>query len=247
MRRVYSCCGAAVASLLFTAVSSAPSASAAAPAQIALVPASSAAVPRPAGPRPALPQLSTRTAPAVTRLTLANSRLDTRVGRSLRVRGRLAPARRGSIVALQVARRARWSTIARTSTRAGGGFIIDFESRRPTSLRARLRVSPRAGAPRVVRRVGRLNVFRVAAASWYGPGLFGNRTGCGGRLSPHSLGVAHKQLACGTLVTVRHGARSIRVPVMDRGPYVGAREFDLTSATARRLHFTGHGPVLVTR
>ena len=31
------------------------------------------------------------------------------------------------------------------------------------------------------RRVGRLNVFRSAHASWYGPGLYGNRLGCGGR------------------------------------------------------------------
>jgi rare lipoprotein A (peptidoglycan hydrolase) len=35
--------------------------------------------------------------------------------------------------------------------------------------------------------------------------------------------------------------------VIDRGPYVAGREFDLTAATARRLHFGGHGPLLVTR
>jgi rare lipoprotein A len=35
--------------------------------------------------------------------------------------------------------------------------------------------------------------------------------------------------------------------VIDRGPYVGAREYDLTAATARRLRFNGHGPIQVTR
>jgi rare lipoprotein A (peptidoglycan hydrolase) len=37
------------------------------------------------------------------------------------------------------------------------------------------------------------------------------------------------------------------VPVIDRGPYVGAREYDLTSATARRIGFHGHGAILATR
>jgi rare lipoprotein A len=35
--------------------------------------------------------------------------------------------------------------------------------------------------------------------------------------------------------------------VIDRGPYVGGREYDLTAATAQRLGFYGHGPILVTQ
>jgi rare lipoprotein A (peptidoglycan hydrolase) len=35
--------------------------------------------------------------------------------------------------------------------------------------------------------------------------------------------------------------------VIDRGPYVGAREYDLTGATARKLGFRGHGTILTTR
>src|SRR3712207_9322983 len=67
------------------------------------------------------------------------------------------------------------------------------------------------------RSLGRVNVYRVALASWYGPGLYGNRTGCGGRLTYGKLGVAHKSLPCGTKVTFRHRGRSVRVPVIDRG------------------------------
>ena len=35
--------------------------------------------------------------------------------------------------------------------------------------------------------------------------------------------------------------------MIDRGPYAGAREYDLTAATARRLKFKGHGSILSTR
>jgi rare lipoprotein A (peptidoglycan hydrolase) len=97
------------------------------------------------------------------------------------------------------------------------------------------------------RRVGRLNVYRTAYVSWYGPGLYGNHLGCGGRLSPRRLGVAHKTLPCGARVTLRRGTRTVRVRVIDRGPYVAGREFDLTQATAERLRFGGHGSILTTR
>ena len=76
-------------------------------------------------------------------------------------------------------------------------------------------------------------MFRRALVSWYGPGLYGGHLACGGRLSPSTLGVANKHLPCGTLVTLRHRGRSVRVPVVDRGPYVGAREYDLTKSCVR--------------
>ena len=62
-----------------------------------------------------------------------------------------------------------------------------------------------------------------------------------------TIGVAHKTLPCGSKLTLRHRGRTLRVRVIDRGPYVGGREYDLTEATARRLHFSGHGPILTTR
>jgi rare lipoprotein A (peptidoglycan hydrolase) len=46
-------------------------------------------------------------------------------------------------------------------------------------------------------------------------------------------------------VTLRHGGRTVRVRVVDRGPYVGGREFDLTAATKQRLGFSGVGTILV--
>jgi rare lipoprotein A (peptidoglycan hydrolase) len=95
--------------------------------------------------------------------------------------------------------------------------------------------------------LGRLNVYRQAYASWYGPGLFGGHLACGGTLRPGTLGVANKSLPCGTKVSFRYRNRTVRVPVIDRGPYVGGREYDLTVATKQRLGFRGHGYVLATR
>jgi rare lipoprotein A len=46
-------------------------------------------------------------------------------------------------------------------------------------------------------------------------------------------------------VTLRKGDRVLRVRVVDRGPYVGGREFDLTAATRERLQFSGVGSLLV--
>ena len=109
------------------------------------------------------------------------------------------------------------------------------------------RARPRAPQHRRDPLARRLNVYRHALASWYGPGLFGNQLGCGGTLHAGSLGVANKSLPCGTKVTLRHHGRVLRVPVIDRGPYVGGREYDLTAATARKLGFSGHGPIQVTK
>jgi rare lipoprotein A (peptidoglycan hydrolase) len=61
------------------------------------------------------------------------------------------------------------------------------------------------------------------------------------------MGVASRTLPCGTLVTLRLGWRSVSVPVIDRGPYVEGREFDLTEATKQALGFGSTGEVWSTR
>jgi rare lipoprotein A len=167
------------------------------------------------------------------------TRLDVLAGRQASVHGRVLSGAAGLAVMLQRHTGRRWSTIDRATTRAGGGFAFAFRPRQSGS--ARLRVVVDAAR----REIGRLNVYRRAAVSWYGPGLYGNKLSCGGRLTPGTLGVAHKTLPCGTRVTLRRGDRVIRVRVVDRGPYVGGREFDLTSATRAKLRFGGVGSLLV--
>ena len=168
-----------------------------------------------------------------------HSRLNVIAGRRASVTGRTRPGIAGRPVLLQRQARHHWVTIARATSRAGGAFTLRFRPRKPASARLLLLVD----ATR--REIGRLNVYRRTAVSWYGPGLYGNKLSCGGRLTPGTLGVAHKTLPCGTRVTLRHGNRVVRVPVVDRGPYVGGREFDLTAATRARLGFGGVGSLLV--
>ena len=93
----------------------------------------------------------------------------------------------------------------------------------------------------------RVNAFRPAEASYYGPGLYGGGLACGGTLSPGKLGVANKTLACGSRVTLRYHGKTVTVPVIDRGPYAGNREYDLTAATKAKLGFPSTGTVLTTR
>jgi rare lipoprotein A (peptidoglycan hydrolase) len=77
----------------------------------------------------------------------------------------------------------------------------------------------------------------VVTVSWYGPGFFENRLPCWQWLAanglpiqflPDTWGVAHKSLPCGTMITLSHGPNTVTVPVVDRGPYIAGREFDLS-------------------
>lgn len=73
--------------------------------------------------------------------------------------------------------------------------------------------------------------------SWYGPGFYGKRTACGVAMTQSLLGVAHRTLPCGTRVSFRNPAngRTITVPVVDRGPYVSGRQWDLTAGACAAL------------
>ena len=74
-----------------------------------------------------------------------------------------------------------------------------------------------------------------ATASWYGPGLYGNETACGQTLTRSTWGTAHRSLDCGTTVTFRYRGRVVPAPVVDRGPFVGGRSFDLTGPVKSAL------------
>lgn len=178
---------------------------------------------------------------------VTSARHNVTLGDRTLVKGALRPVRAGRRVQLQVGTPEGWETVARDVTDRRGAWRLSFTPDAPSAMPTRIAFAGDARTHAVARNVGTINVFRSALASWYGPGLYGGQLACGGRLSPSTLGVAHKELPCGTKVTLRHRGHSVRVPVVDRGPYVGAREFDLTSATRDRLGFSGSGTVLVTR
>ena len=173
------------------------------------------------------------------------ARVSTRhtlVGRTVRVAGRVLPTGERRRVAVSIGRH-------REVTRTGRGGRFEVSWRAPGTgtygVEVRARANRLAAAGR--ESAGRVTVYRPALASWYGPGLYGNPLACGGVLTPGTLGVAHKTLACGTKLRLRHGNRSVAVRVIDRGPYVGGREFDLTAATRQALGFGSTGTVLSSR
>lgn len=83
--------------------------------------------------------------------------------------------------------------------------------------------------------------WNVSIASVYTD--YGKPIACGGVLHVPELGVANKTLPCGTQVIFLYRNRAVKVPVIDRGPYIAGRTWDLTGATAEALHFPGLGPI----
>ena len=65
------------------------------------------------------------------------------------------------------------------------------------------------------------------------------RTSCGLRTNARTLGVAHPVLACGAKLFVSNGATEVLTQVIERGAQLPGREFDVTTALARRLGLHG--------
>lgn len=169
-----------------------------------------------------------------------NSRHHVLAGEQVRIAGRLGSTEAGRTVLIRVRHGGGWRTVDRVKTTKGGNYAGVWK---PTGLgRYGVRVGTINGeAKRSLE--GGITVYRRSAASWYGPGFYGNRTACGRTLARGTLGVAHKSLPCGTRVTLRYRGRTVVAPVIDRGPYAGNREYDLTAATKQRLGFGSTGTV----
>ena len=85
--------------------------------------------------------------------------------------------------------------------RRQGSLQLRYLTRRTGSQQVRMRFAGSGDGRASHRRLGRLNVFRTAGASWYGGG---GGLACGGQLTSSTMGVANKTLPCGTLVTLRY-------------------------------------------
>jgi rare lipoprotein A len=79
----------------------------------------------------------------------------------------------------------------------------------------------------------------IVSTSSYGPGLYGNPTASGSKLTPSTRGVAHKTLPLGSKVKITDPKtkKSVVAPVVDRGPYHGNRQYDLTTQTTKDLGY----------
>jgi rare lipoprotein A (peptidoglycan hydrolase) len=132
-------------------------------------------------------------------------------------------------------------------TRRDGAFRVLWKAPRPGVFKAKALVQGNKRAKRARSRNGTIHAYRASHASYYGPGFFGGTTACGKTLTPSTIGVANKSLPCGTKVVFRYRGRTVKAPVIDRGPYAAGRDWDLTSALKQKLGFGSTGTVLSTK
>src|ERR1035438_8227009 len=107
---------------------------------------------------------------ARTAITVSSTRLNVLEGDTATVTGTLRPEQSGQVVMLQALGSRGWSTVSRARTRASGRFQLHFLTRRTGSERVRVRFPGDASELGSRRRLGWLNTFRLAGASWYGGG-----------------------------------------------------------------------------
>lgn len=169
-------------------------------------------------------------------------------GSSITVRAKVNGVGRGKAhvrLSVRAAGAKHWRVVKSANVKAGRKFNLHWTGGKPG--RYMTRVSVRKFGQSDSDRTGRAFVFRKSFASWYGPGLYGGGLACGGSLSPSTVGVAHKTLPCGTRVTFKVGSHLVTARVIDRGPYVAGRDWDLTAGLKRKLGFGSTGTVYTTR
>ena len=177
-------------------------------------------------------------------LSLKVRRANVMQGAKVVVRGNMYPPITGRRALLEWKVDGQWKRIDRVRL-GDGDFRRAVRIRRHGHRRIRItfrhdEYNARARSADLVR------VHRRSQATWYGPGFFGNRTACGQRYHRDLLGVAHRSLPCGTIVSALYKGRTVPVPVVDRGPY-GHADWDLTEEAAQRLGFSGRDQIGVLR
>jgi rare lipoprotein A len=167
------------------------------------------------------------------------------VGRRVLVRGYTPIARPGRAVVLELLLRdGSYTEVDRTWTNEDGKFYLHWYPSRPGYFRGR-------GAPGQPRRW----FAELHAAALHL--LDRDRVLLRARLlrQPHRLWADLLQqparcrpplAGCGHRLTVRYQGRSTTVTVVDRGPYVHGREYDLTEATRNYLGFDGVDEIWTT-
>ena len=81
-------------------------------------------------------------------------------------------------------------------------------------------------------------------ASWYGPYFHGRLTANGEIYDMHGITAAHKTLPFGTKLRVCYEG-CVDVRINDRGPYIGARELDLSYGAAKAIGLIDPGVATV--
>jgi rare lipoprotein A (peptidoglycan hydrolase) len=93
--------------------------------------------------------------------------------------------------------------------------------------------------PDAVPALGTPNGYYTSRAAPYGPTPGHSRTACGDRFTKGLQGVAHPVLPCGVKIYIRFHGQEVLTQVLDRGPGVPGRDFNITKALADRLGLHG--------
>lgn len=85
-------------------------------------------------------------------------------------------------------------------------------------------------------------------ATWYGPGLYGNKTTSGDVLEKGTMTAAHSSLPMGTKVKVTRldTGESVTVEINDRKPYKEGTVIDLAHGAADALNIDEDGTASVS-
>jgi hypothetical protein len=172
---------------------------------------------------------------------VAPEKRDVVAGTPIEIHGRVAPAGQRDVV-VEIGGQTK-----RAHADKKGRFSVDWKAPSAGNYSVRATAKRNKYASGSKTSGGHVTAYRYAQASWYGPGLYGNRTACGQTLTSSTRGVANKSLPCGTKLSIRYGSKEVHVQVIDRGPYVGSREFDLTQATKNDLGFGSTGQIQVSK
>jgi rare lipoprotein A (peptidoglycan hydrolase) len=176
-------------------------------------------------------------------LTLA-SRASALLRNQLTFSGTASPGQAGKTVEIErLGRQTNWQWAP--TVQATIGSDGSFSARWHTNHIGRFSIRALIGQPPTTASVASalptvaVTVYRVAIATQYGPGFYGQRTACGQKLRPSTIGVANRTLKCGTRVAIYYHGRTMIVPVIDRGPYANNADWDLTEATGKAMGING--------
>jgi rare lipoprotein A len=86
---------------------------------------------------------------------------------------------------------------------------------------------------------GTANGYYTAKAAPYGPTASHRRTACGRPFLTTTEGVAHPVLPCGAKIFLDYHGKQVLTQVIDKGPAVPGREFDVTRALADKIGLDG--------
>jgi rare lipoprotein A len=166
-------------------------------------------------------------------------------GEKIAIDGTLTPAVDKRTIVIEQSDKKGWSKVDKAKV-GKSGFDTHWGAKKPGEYRLRARFAG-DDLNRGARQKDKANVYRETVASHYGSGFYGSKTACGQTLGKKMLGVANKTIPCGTKVTFYRKGREIKVPVIDRGPFVHGRDWDLTNAAAKKLKVNGVQKVWSTK